>query len=251
MSERGDPQASKGRAMLDNLKRIRQPVTWAVLAIICASIVLGVVRLVLLVYGETPVFDAFQAIGSSIMSLALVLAQVALVCACLFVQPATRNAVRLAKLSAWVIAIGTLIQLICLGLGLAAALNAFGVIMEVLGGLLDITLKAVAAGALWVLVRGVKSGRLDLAPAVPEIAVTPEQPKTPPVWNPEQASGTAWRSARDAASGARPDVGAASDEPAARASGPGTPGEHPDAVTEARPEPRWKPRAGSGGDTAG
>ncbi|WP_410968607.1 hypothetical protein, partial [Salmonella sp. SAL4443] len=87
-------------------------------------------------------FAAFQEIGQSIMNLSLVLALVGLVCACLFVPPATRHAVRLAKLSAWVIAIGTLLQLVCLLLGLAASANAFGVIMEILGGLLDVALKA-------------------------------------------------------------------------------------------------------------
>ena len=34
---------------------------------------------------------------------------------------------------------------ICLLLGLAASANAFGVIMEILGGLLDVALKAVGA----------------------------------------------------------------------------------------------------------
>ena len=164
MSEPSE-QATK-RSMLDNLKRIRQPVTWLVLVIICASQVLGIVRLTLLVFWEkTQVFAAFQEIGQSIMNLSLVIVLVALVCACLFIPPATTRAITLAKTSAWVVGIGTLLQLICLGLGLAASANAFGVIMEILGGLLDIALKAVAAGVLWVLVRGVKSGRLDLAPS--------------------------------------------------------------------------------------
>ncbi len=232
MSERGDAQASKARAILDNVKRVRQPVTWAVLAIICASQILGIVRLVLLVREQTPVFEAFQEIGVSIMSLSLVIVLVGLVCACLFVPPATRNAIRLAKLSAWAIATGTVVQLVCLLMGVAASANAFGVIMEILGGLLDVALKAVAAGVVWVLVRGVKSGRLDLAPAVPEVAA-PEQPRTPPVWQPEQASGTAWRSARDAASGARPDVGAAPSD-----------GSTPPAETP--PESNWRPRSGPG-----
>ncbi|MFT4295440.1 MAG: hypothetical protein QM582_08510 [Micropruina sp.] len=242
MSDRGDAQGSRGRALLANLKRIRQPVTWLVLAVIGAGQVLGIVRLALLVFREqTPVFEAFQDIGQSIMSLSLVIAQVGLVCACLFVPPATGHAVRLAKLSAWVLAFGTLLQLVCLLLGLAASVNVFGVIMEILGGLLDVVLKAVAAGVLWVLVRGVRSGRLDLAPAVPEVRA-PEQPKAQPVWQPEQASGTAWRSARDAASGARPDVGAA---PSGEADpGKDQPGEA-EPVTPATPERRWKPRSGS------
>lgn len=234
MSERNDPQASKGRAVLENLKRIRQPVTWAVLAIICASQLLGVTRLVLLVFREqTPVFEAFQEIGVSIMSLSLVIVLVGLVCACLFVPPATRHAILLAKVSAWAIAVGTVLQLVCLLMGVAASANAFGVIMEILGGLLDVALKAVAAGVVWVLVRGVRSGRLDLAPGVPEVTA-PEQPRTPPVWQPEQASGTAWRSARDAASGARPDIGAA---PSAE------PAEEKAAETAAEPKSRWRPRA--------
>ena len=78
------------------------------------------------------------------------------------------------------------------------------------------------------------AGRLDLAPAVPEVVAPPEQPKAQPVWRPEQASGTAWRSAREAASGARPDVGASPQQP--------------DAETETKPERRWRPRTDRGGD---
>ncbi|MFT3861761.1 hypothetical protein [Micropruina sp.] len=219
--------------MLENLKRIRQPVTWAVLVIICVSLVLGVVRLTQLVFWEkTQVFAAFQEIGQSIMNLSLVLALVALVCTCLFIPPATRRAITLAKLSAWVVGIGTLLQLICLALGLAASANAFGVIMEILGGLLDVSLKAVAAGVLWVLVRGVKSGRLDLAPAVPPAVAAPEA-KAQPLWRADQATGTAWRSARDAASGARPDAGAVLEEP--------------EAELPSAPERTWRPRPREGG----
>lgn len=232
--------------MLDNLKRIRQPVTWAVLAIIGAGLVLGIVRLALLVFWEkTQVFAAFQEIGQSIMNLSLVLALVALVCACLFVPPATSHAVRLAKLSAWVIAIGTVLQLICLLLGLAASANAFGVIMEILGGLLDVALKGVAAGVLWVLVRGVSSGRFDLAPAVPEVSQASEQPRTQPVWRPEQASGTAWRSAREAATGARPAVGAEAD--AAPSDQPEAPGQPEQSTESTAPKSRWQPRKRDGG----
>ncbi len=234
MSEPSE-QATK-RSMLDNLKRIRQPVTWAVLVIICASQVLGIVRLTLLVFWEkTQVFAAFQEIGQSIMNLSLVIVLVALVCACLFIPPATTRAITLAKTSAWVVGIGTLLQLICLGLGLAASANAFGVIMEILGGLLDIALKAVAAGVLWVLVRGVKSGRLDLAPSAASASSAPEAPENAPVWRAEQATGTAWRSAREAASGARPDAGAVAELP-------------PSEAPAIAPERQWRPRPREDGE---
>jgi len=236
MSEQPDQVTSKGRAIYENLKRVRQPVTLAVVVIICAGLILGVVRLTLLVFWEkTQVFAAFQEIGQSIMNLSLVIALVALVCGCLFIAPATPRAVTLAKLAAWVVGIGTLVQLICLGLGLAASANAFGLIMEILGGLLDIALKAVAAGALWVLVRGVKSGRLDLAPALPELPEVDETPKAQPIWRPDQATGTAWRSAREAATGARPDAGALPAGP--------TSVEPP-----ASGERLWKPRPREGGE---
>lgn len=234
MSEPSE-QATK-RSMLDNLKRIRQPVTWLVLVIICASQVLGIVRLTLLVFWEkTQVFAAFQEIGQSIMNLSLVIVLVALVCACLFIPPATTRAITLAKTSAWVVGIGTLLQLICLGLGLAASANAFGVIMEILGGLLDIALKAVAAGVLWVLVRGVKSGRLDMAPSAASASSAPEAPENAPVWRAEQATGTAWRSAREAASGARPDAGAVADQPSTEA-------------PAIAPERQWRPRPREDGE---
>lgn len=233
--------------MLDNLKRIRQPVTWAVLAIIAAGLVLGIVRLALLVFWEkTQVFAAFQEIGQSIMHLSLVLALVGLVCACLFVPPATSHAIRLAKLSAWVIAIGTVLQLVCLLLGLAASANAFGVIMEILGGLLDVALKAVGAGVLWVLVRGLRSGRFDLAPAVPEVAQAPEKPHSQPVWRPEQASGTAWRSAREAATGARPAVGAEADAEASESQPEDSP-QAEQSTESTAPKSRWQPRKRDGG----
>jgi len=236
-----DHPAVKKHTMLENLGRIREPVTIAVLVIICASLVLGIVRLSILVFWEkTQVFAAFADIGSSIMNLSLVIVLVALVCTCLFIAPTTPRAVTLTKVSAWVVGIGTLLQLVCLGLGLglAASANAFGLIMEILGGVLDIALKALAAGVLWVIVKGVKSGRLDLAPAVGEATAASEMgttAKQQPVWRPEQATGTAWRSAREAASGARPDAGAQPETPAI---------ETPHAPSERQ----WKPRPRENGE---
>ena len=45
--------------MIDNLKRIREPLTWAVIAIVAASLVLGIVRLVLLFQQSVPVPQTF------------------------------------------------------------------------------------------------------------------------------------------------------------------------------------------------
>lgn len=192
--------------MIENLKRIREPLAWVALVAVTGGLVLGVVQLVLLLTRDkVPVFSAFQSIGLSILNLPLVLALLALVCLCLFMAPATRHAVLVTRLAAMVTSVGTVLQLVCMVLGVAASPNAFGVLMEILGGLLDVLVKAVAAGALWILLRGVGAGRLEVAPsATPATVLEPAEPKAQPVWRPEQATGTAWRTANEAAAGAVP-----------------------------------------------
>ncbi len=212
--------------MIDNLKRIREPLAWVALVAVTGGLVLGVVQLVLLqARDKVPVFSAFQSIGLSILNLPLVLALLALVCLCLFMAPATRHAVLVTRLAAIVTSVGTLLQLVCMVLGVAASANAFGVLMEILGGLLDVLVKAVAAGALWILLRGVGAGRLEVAPgAAPAAALEPTEPRAQPVWRPEQATGTAWRTASEAAAG-------------------GTPSALGDDNAAAPLETRWKPAA--------
>ena len=92
--------------MVENLKRIREPITWAVIAIVAANIVLGMVRLVLQLVADVPVPIAFAEIGASLMNVSLVLAVVVLVCICFFIAPATRHALLVTKVAAWVLTIG-------------------------------------------------------------------------------------------------------------------------------------------------
>ncbi len=198
--------------MIENLKRIREPLAWAVIAIVAANIVLGLVELVIQLREAVPVFAAFQEIGASLMNMTLVLAVVALVCTCFFIAPATPRALLLTKVAAWVLTVGVLITLICSMLGVAASANVMGVIFEIVGGLLDLLLKGVAAGSLWVLLRGVDAGRIDTAepapaPAAPVVdapAVDAPGAKELPAttWQRSEAAGAAWRTADDAASGA-------------------------------------------------
>lgn len=196
--------------MIDNLKRIREPLAWALIALVAANLVLGIVQLVQLLGQAVPVFEAFAAIGASLMNISLVIAVVALVCMCFFIAPATRHAFAVTLTAAWVLSIGVVLTAVCTVLGVAAAGNAFGVALEIIGGLLDLILKAVAAGALWVLVRGVSAGRIDTAePAAPaELEASPATPEADPepqprtTWQRSEATGTVWRTADDAASGA-------------------------------------------------
>nr|WP_300145365.1 hypothetical protein [Propionicimonas sp.] len=193
--------------MIENLKRIREPLAWAVIALVVANLVLGIVQLVVQLQQAVPVFEAFQAIGSSLMNMSLVIAVVALVCTCFFIAPATRHAHAVTLVAAIVLSVGVVLTAVCTVLGVVAAGNAFGVVMEIVGGLLDLLLKALAAGALWVLLRGVRAGRIDTAaPAAIEPAPAaadlpaPVEPRT--TWQRGEASGAVWRTADEAASGA-------------------------------------------------
>jgi hypothetical protein len=193
--------------MIDNLKRIREPLTWTVIAVVAANIVLGIVHLVVQLQHATPVYEAFQEIGSSLMNLTLVVAVVALVCTCFFIAPATRHALLVTRVAAGVLSVGVVLTLVCSALGVAASANPLGVAFEIVGTLLDLILKALAAGVLWVLMRGVDAGRIDTAaPAALPAAVEAEPEATedvPTVWQRGEATGAVWRTADEAATGVR------------------------------------------------
>jgi len=192
--------------MIDNLKRIREPLTWAVIAVLAANIVLGMVELVLQLQQAVPVFEVLQEIGSTLVSLTLAVVVVALVCTCFFIAPATPHALLVTRIAAAVLTLGVLLSLICSALGVVASANPVGVAFEIIGGLLELILKALAAGALWVLSRGVNAGRIDTAAPALEAVAEPAPATTeevPTVWQRSEAAGAVWRTADEAATGAR------------------------------------------------
>lgn len=195
--------------MIENLKRIREPLTWAVIALVAASLVVGIVQLVRQVQQAVPLFEAFEAIGSSLMSLSLVIAVVALVSTCFFIAPATAHARLVTLVAAIVLSVGVVLTLISYVLGAIAADDPFGRVVEIIGSLIDLLLKAVGAGALWVLLRGVTAGRIDVAPAAAAIEPSDEPdeagqaaPVVRTSWTREEAAGAVWQTADDAAAGA-------------------------------------------------
>ena len=197
--------------MIDNLKRIREPLTWAVIVLVAANLVLGIVELVQNVQQEVPLFEAFQTLGASLMSMSLVVAVVALVSTCFFIAPATPHARRVTLVAAIVLSVGVVLTLISYVLGAIAADDPVGRVVEIVGSLIDLLLKAVGAAALWVLLRGVTAGRIDTAPPAPAIEPAPEPepeaaappvPETRTTWQRGEAAGTVWQTADDAAAGA-------------------------------------------------
>lgn len=196
--------------MIENLKRIREPLAWAVIALVVANLGLGIAQLVLQLQQEVPVFEAFSAISGSLMNISQVIAVVALACLCFFIAPATPRARLVTLVAAWVLSVGVLLTGVAFALGVVAAGTAVGVVLEIIGGLLDLLLKAVAAGALWVLLRGVSAGRIDTAAPAPAVEPLPGQSALPEPAAPEQrttwgrgeAAGAVWRTADEAAAGA-------------------------------------------------
>ena len=206
--------------MIDNLKRIREPLTWAVIAVLAANIVLGMVELVIQLRQSVPVFEVLQEIGSTLVSLTLAVVVVALVCTCFFIAPATPHALLVTRIAAAVLTLGVLLSLVCSAIGLGASANAVGVAFEIIGGLLELILKALAAGALWVLSRGVNAGRIDTAAPAPEVVAEPAPgtiEEVPTVWQRSEAAGAVWRTADEAATGARGAARLPAQEPPASA----------------------------------
>lgn len=203
--------------------RLREPAAWTVLAVTVATIVLAVVRFVLALGAGVPLAAAAQDMSLGAMNLTLVIVIVALVWACVFTSP-TPRAVQLVGVAATVVTVGTLISVAGTLVGAGASAGALGVVLEVLGGLLDIVLKIVATITLWLILRGMRGGRIAAAaPQAGPAAVTPEPEPTPdaevepapeqggvPVWRPDPTAGSVWASAQDAAQGA-PGAGAGQD----------------------------------------
>ncbi len=188
--------------MIESVKRIREPFAWAMAVILVAQLVTGVVRIVLDTGPKLPLLAALQAAGGDLMNLTVIFALVGLVCTCLFVAPATRHALLVTRVSAIVVSGGVVVSALVDLVGLFGAPDLLTVAMDSLGGLLDLVLKAMAAGALWLLARGVGAGRIEPA----ESPATPDDPPVlpgpaPVSWRREDAVGTAWGSAADAASG--------------------------------------------------
>lgn len=202
--------------MLENLKRLREPAAWITLAVTATSIVLALIRFGVELSTGTGFPAAAQNVALTSMNLTFVVVLVALVWACVFVEPPTPRSAQLVTLSAVVVTVGTLLTLLGSLLGLAASAGVLGVVLEFLGGLLDIILKGVGAVTLWLVHRGLQGGRIPRAegavtPAIEEVA---EPPRAPITWSADAAAGSVWTSASDAAAGA----------PASGFGVPGTPG---------------------------
>jgi hypothetical protein len=194
--------------MIENLKRSREPLAWIAIALTAASMGLGVWRLVTTIgSGDVPVFAAFQDVSNGLLNISVALLVVVLVMSCSFVTPATKHAIGITRAAAWVLSLGVLLTLASNLMGMWASAALPGVVLDILGGLLDLAFKALAAGLLWVFLRGVKAGRIGTAPREtptdgPVGDAADAVAGAPTSWSRDEATGTVWRTAADAAKGA-------------------------------------------------
>jgi hypothetical protein len=188
--------------MIENLKRIREPLAWTAIALTLLGMGLTGWRLVT-DFGQMSVTEAFQEVGSSWLNISIALLVLVVVMSCSLVAPASSRALPITRVAAVVLSLGVVATLVSSLMGMWASAAGVGVILDVLGGLLDVAFKALTAAALWVFLRGVKAGRIETAPKSADSAVDQEEvgPR-PTTWAREEASGTVWWTAAEAASGA-------------------------------------------------
>ncbi len=199
--------------MIENLRRIREPLAWALIVLEILGMVLTGWKLVtsLVDPGEATVFSIFSDAALSWLNMTVAIPLVIVVMLCSLFTPATPRARQIAWVAAVVLSVGVLLTLVSNLLGMWASAYSAGVVLDVLGGLFDLAFKAIAAGSLWVLIRGLRDGQIEITapevsgsvldPAAPT-AVETEPGSQPSSWSRTQASGTAWRTAAEAATGA-------------------------------------------------
>lgn len=197
--------------MIENLKRIREPLAWALIVLVIAGMALTGWRLVTgLDEPDATIFTVFSDAALSWLNMSIAIPLVIVVMLCVLITPMTRLARVVAWVAAIVLSVGVVLTLISNLLGMWASAYSVGVVLDVLGGLFDLAFKALTAGALWVLIRGVRAGQIEtpasettggvLEPAAP-VATEAEPEKRSSSWSRTEASGTAWRTAAEAAAG--------------------------------------------------
>jgi hypothetical protein len=194
--------------MIENLKRLREPLAWLVIALTLAGIGLTAWRLVTAL-GENSVTSAFQEAGGGWLNTPLTIVVVVIVLSCALATPALRRGMLLIRVAAGVLGAGVLLTVVSVLLGMWASAGV-GVVLDMLGGLLDAAFKALLAGTLWVFLRGVKAGRIETAPttvAAVEVDPVPEALAEQSIESSsttevrDAAAGSVWWTADDAAAG--------------------------------------------------
>lgn len=190
--------------MAETVKRLREPAALLVLVVGAIYVLMSLVRWGYLVAQGGGVAAASRNVGGSSLSMVMVLLVSLIATACLAITPSTPRASRLVRGAAVVVGLAALFEAVFLVLGLPGAPGGtFVIALELLGGLLEIALKAAAAVLLVRTLRGSREKRTPVAVERPRVVeVEPETESRAASWKADQAAGAVWTRAGDAASGA-------------------------------------------------
>lgn len=190
--------------MMDKLRAAREPVAVIVELALAANLVAGIINVVL---GSRTAgwLESMRAVGGGFMGISSLLVLMLAVAACSLIAPVTAHSRHIAVAGFLLAAVGALLALVFLVAGLFASQpGALGAALEAIGGLTDLTIKALAAFCLLYLARispNMQPPRLEKTSPPTEPG---EEKRTMPTWGRDQAVGARWNTAAEAARGARP-----------------------------------------------
>lgn len=223
--------------VMSRLRQAREPIAWA-MTVLCAGFT--VVFLVDLCWSlghdHASLFETARRLSGGSLGLAPLIVLVAAVLWCRLQAPPSPRARLVARVAAWVVAVGATFDLVLAFLALVHAPGgALGVGLGLVGSLLAVGVKVVAIVSLTMVSRassgeaeeagagpqpepaavgtgtvgdaastpGVESGAAEVAPVEPGSGEEPSADvEVPAVWSADTARGASWARAGDAASGA-------------------------------------------------
>ena len=192
--------------MIDRIKAFREPATIVAVIVVLVGIATtsGRIATDLRTYPLAQVLRGVSGLYGLVEALVLTV----LALACVLVTPKSPHAEQLSLAAAILLWLGAVVGFVFLVVSLlAAGETSLSRILESIGGVTDIALRALMGYVLLL------AHRVAIAPApLTEAASTPPVPHTPaapqdepssrPIWQPDEATGVVWRSASEAASGA-------------------------------------------------
>ena len=211
---------------MENLKRIREPLAWAMVAVAVAGLAVTVARMVWIAGdiinngaggADVVMVISYSMAGQSIdYPLTVALAIAVWGCA---VAPPVPRARTIALLAAWIATLtvalpwlGAAISVVMLPAGGPPPPWEWWAISSLLYPLVSTGVAAAATAAIWALARPPSEDatepeeRDEETPAALEAEEPQDQPEpldeNPTVWKPAEATGTVWRTADEAAAGA-------------------------------------------------
>mgnify|MGYP001398985323 CR=1 FL=1 len=252
---------------MENLKRIREPLAWAMVALAALTLLVQVAQKAAYLLDSIVTYQVGSDSGGAVIVLgwqtvdyALMIALVAAAAGC-WLSPAVPRARAIALTAAWVATLIVAVPWVEFGLAAltrpsswltSTEFGAWGVLLDLIGLLVNTGVGVVAVIVLWALARRPDEDETEAeveSDDPEELDVTPEE--RPTVWQPAEATGTVWRTADEAAAGA---PGARSLEsaeagqlsnPARRSPAAGS--EWADGATRPEPLPNqdWRPPSGA------